>query len=354
MVISGTKRYMHHYNFPPFSAGEVKRLGAPGRREIGHGALAEKALIPALPSQDVFPYTVRVVSEVLSSAGSTSMAATCGSTLALMDAGVPIKNPVAGISVGLVTDKKNKDNYVTLVDIAYQEDAQGDMDCKVAGTKNGVTVIQMDIKLESVSLKILEEALEKAKKARLSILETILKTIPASREKISKHAPTVVVVKIDPSKIGDVIGSGGRTINKIIAETGAAIDINDEGTVTITSKDKEACERATKFVEGIVKEAKVGEEYEGTVKRLLPFGAMVELLPGKEGLVHISKLGVPRGQNISDYVNVGDKIKVKVFEIDDQHRINLTTEKAAAGHERQDRPRFEKRKDNKRFQRRRY
>ena len=354
MIIEGTKRYMHHYNFPPFSAGEVKRLGAPGRREIGHGALAEKALIPALPSQDVFPYTVRVVSEVLSSAGSTSMAATCGSTLALMDAGVPIKDPVAGISVGLVTDKKNKDNYVTLVDIAYQEDAQGDMDCKVAGTKNGVTVIQMDIKLESVSLKILEEALEKAKKARLSILETILKTIPASREKISKHAPTVVVVKIDPSKIGDVIGSGGRTINKIIAETGAAIDINDEGTVTITSKDKEACERATKFVEGIVKEAKVGEEYEGTVKRLLPFGAMVELLPGKEGLVHISKLGVPRGQNISDYVNVGDKIKVKVFEIDDQHRINLTTEKAAAGHERQDRPRFEKRKDNKRFQRRRY
>ena len=182
-----------------------------------------------------------------------------------------------------------------------------------------------------------------------------VKTIPASREKISKHAPTVVVVKIDPAKIGDVIGSGGRTINKIIAETGAAIDINDEGTVTITSKDKEACERATKFVEGIVKEAKVGEEYEGTVKRLLPFGAMVELLPGKEGLVHISKLGVPRGQNISDYVNVGDKIKVKVFEIDDQHRINLTTEKGeAAGHERQDRPRFEKRKDNKRFQRRRY
>ncbi|HLA04128.1 MAG TPA: polyribonucleotide nucleotidyltransferase [Patescibacteria group bacterium] len=355
MVISGTKRYMHHYNFPPFSAGEVKRLGAPGRREIGHGALAERALIPALPSQDVFPYTVRVVSEVLSSAGSTSMAAACGSTLALMDAGVPIKEPVAGISVGLVTDKKNKDNYVTLADIAYQEDAQGDMDFKVAGTKNGVTVIQMDTKLTGVSLKILEEALEKAKKARLSILEMILKTIPASREKISKHAPTVVVVKIDPSKIGDVIGSGGRTINKIIAETGAAIDINDEGTVTITSKDKEACELATKFVEGIVKEAKVGEEYEGTVKRLLPFGAMVELLPGKEGLVHISKLGVPRGQNISDYVNVGDKIKVKVFEIDDQHRINLTTEQGeAAGHDKQDRPSFEKRKDNKRFQRRRY
>ena len=354
MVISGTKRYMHHYNFPPFSAGEVKRLGAPGRREIGHGALAEKALVPALPSQDVFPYTVRVVSEVLSSAGSTSMAAACGSTLALMDAGVPIKEPVAGISVGLVTDKKNKDNYVTLVDIAYQEDAQGDMDCKVAGTKNGVTAIQMDIKLESVSLKILEEALEKAKKARLSILETILKTIPASREKISKHAPTVVVVKIDPAKIGDVIGSGGRTINKIISETGAAIDINDEGTVTITSKDKEACERATKFVEGIVKEAKVGEEYEGTVKRILPFGAMIELLPGKEGLVHISKLGVPRGQNISDYINVGDKIKVKVFEIDDQRRINLTTDqKAAAGHQEYERPRFDKQRDKK-FQRRRY
>ena len=310
--------------------------------------------MPALPSQDVFPYTVRVVSEVLSSAGSTSMAATCGSTLALMDAGVPIKEPVAGISIGLVTDKKSKDNYVTLTDIAYQEDAQGDMDFKVAGTKNGVTVIQMDTKLEGVSLKILEEALEKAKVARLSILDKILKTIPTARERLSKYAPTVVVVKIDPAKIGDVIGSGGRTINKIISQTGAAIDINDEGTVTITSKDKEACERATKLVEGIVKEAKVGEEYEGTVRRILPFGAMIELLPGKEGLLHISKLGVPRGQNISDYVNVGDKINVKVFEIDDQRRINLSTDqRVAAGEEGSERPKFEKKRDNK-FQRRRY
>lgn len=354
MRTEGTKRYMHHYNFPPFSAGEVKRLGAPGRREIGHGALAEKALIPALPSQDLFPYTVRVVSEVLSSAGSTSMAATCGSTLALMDAGVPIKEPVAGISIGLMTDKKDKSKYVTLCDIAYQEDAQGDMDFKVAGTKNGVTALQMDIKLAGVSLKILEEALDKAKAARLSILETILKTIPASRERISKHAPTVVIVKIDPSKIGDVIGSGGRTINKIIAETGAAIDIDDEGTVTISSKDREACERATKLVEGIVKEAKVGEEYEGVVKRILPFGAMIELLPGKEGLLHISKLGVPRGQNISDYLNIGDPIKVKVFDIDDQHRINLSTDqRVSSPHQGYDKPRFEKRKD-KRFPRRRY
>ncbi len=319
-----TKRYMHHYNFPPFSVGEVRRRGAPARREIGHGALAEKAISPVIPFSDDFPYTIRIVSEVLSSAGSTSMASACGSTLALMDAGVPIKEPVAGISIGLITDKKDKSKYVTIVDIAYQEDAQGDMDFKVAGTKNGVTAIQMDTKLDGVPINILAEALEKAKKARLSILDKILATIPKSRASVSKHAPTVILIKIDPSKIGEVIGSGGRTINKIIAETKATIDINDEGTVTISSKDAEACQKAAKIIEAIVKEFQPGEVYEGEVKRILPFGAMVEILPGKEGLVHISQLAPFRVEQVEDVVKVGQKVKVRVAEIDDQGRVNLS------------------------------
>ena len=319
-----TKRYMHHYNFPPFSVGEVRRRGAPARREIGHGALAEKALLPIIPPLDVFPYTIRVVSEILSSAGSTSMASACGSTLALMDAGVPIKEPVAGISIGLITDKNDKSKYVIITDIAYQEDAQGDMDCKVAGTKNGITAIQMDTKLNGVTINILDEALQKAKKARLIILQKILATMPTSREKISKHAPTVILVKIDPAKIGDVIGSGGRTINRIIAETGAAIDINDEGIVTISSKDREACKKAAEWVESIVKEAKPGEVYEGKVKRILPFGAMVEILPGKEGLVHISQLAPHRVEKVEDVAKIGQPVKVRVVEIYDQGRVNLS------------------------------
>ena len=319
-----TKRYMHHYNFPPFSVGEVSRRGAPGRREIGHGALAEKAIRPVIPENDKFPYTIRVVTEITSSAGSTSMAAVCGSTLALMDAGVPIKEPVAGISIGLITDKKDKSNYVTITDIAYQEDAQGDMDFKVAGTKNGVTAIQMDIKLDGIPVKILEEALSKAKKARLEILDKILATIPTYRRSVSKYAPTIILVKIDPSKIVDVIGSGGRIINKIISNTGAAIDINDEGTVTISSKDVNACKKAAEIIEGIVKEAQVGEVYEGEVKRILPFGAMVEILPGKEGLVHISKLAPFRVNKVEDVVKVGQKVKTRVAEIDEQGRVNLS------------------------------
>lgn len=319
-----TKRYMHHYNFPPFSTGEVKRLGSPGRREIGHGALAERALLPVLPPVDAFPYTIRVVSEVLSSAGSTSMAATCGSTMALMDAGVPIKEPVAGISIGLICDSTDKSKYVTLTDIAYQEDAHGDMDFKIAGTKNGITAIQMDIKLHGISLSIVNVALEKAKKARLLILAKILEAIPTFRDKISPHAPTVILVKIDPTKIGEVIGSGGRTINKIIAETGAAIDINDQGTVTISGKDPLACKKAAEWVEGIVKEAQVGEEYQGKVKRILPFGAMVEILPGKEGLVHISQLAPYRVNKVEDVVKIGQEVKVRVAEIDEQGRVNLS------------------------------
>ncbi|OGD87975.1 polyribonucleotide nucleotidyltransferase [Candidatus Curtissbacteria bacterium RIFCSPHIGHO2_02_FULL_40_17] len=324
MTGEGTKKYMHHYNFPPFSTGEVRRLGPPGRREIGHGALAERALLPVLPSQEDFPYTLRVVSEVLSSAGSTSMASACGSTLALMDAGVPIKEPVAGISIGLICDKKDRSKYVTLVDIAYQEDSQGDMDFKVAGTKNGITAIQMDIKLDGIPTSIAKEALMKAKKARLSILETIIKTIPAAREKISPHAPTVILIKIDPAKIGAVIGSGGRTINKIIAETGAAIDIDDQGIVTVSGKDVQACQTAAKIIEGIVKEAEVGEIYEGAVKRILPFGAMVEILPGKEGLVHISQIANYRVAKVEDELKIGQKVKVRVAEIDDQGRVNLS------------------------------
>lgn len=319
-----TKRYMHHYNFPPFSVGEVGRRGAPGRREIGHGALAERALLPIIPQSDIFPYAIRVVTEILSSAGSTSMAAACGSALALMDAGVPIKEPVAGISIGLITQKDNKSKYVTIVDIAYQEDSQGDMDFKVAGTRNGVTAIQMDIKLDGVSINILEEALQKAKIARAKILDKMLKALPTHRTQLSKYAPTVILVKIDPSKIGEVIGSGGRTINKIIAETGAAIDINDEGTVTITSKDREACTKAAEMVEAIVKEFTPGEVYQGKVKRILPFGAMVEIVPGKEGLVHISKLAPHRVNSVEDVVKIGQEVKVRVQEIDDQGRVNLS------------------------------
>src|SRR3990167_9665155 len=319
-----TKRYMHHYNFPPFSVGETGRRGAPGRREIGHGALAEKAVLPVIPKGENFPYTIRIVTEILSSAGSTSMASACGSTLALMDAGVPIKEPVAGISIGLITQKGDKSKYVTITDIAYQEDSQGDMDFKVAGTKNGVTAIQMDIKLDGIPISILEVALEKAKIARNKILAKILETMPTHRKQLSKHAPTVILVKIDPSKIGDVIGSGGRTINKIIAETGAAIDINDEGTVTITSKDNEACKRAAEMVEAIVKEFTPGEVYVGKVKRILPFGAMVEIVPGKEGLVHISQLAPYRVKTVEDVVSIGQEVKVRVSEIDDQGRVNLS------------------------------
>lgn len=343
-----TKRYMHHYNFPPFSAGEVRRLGPPGRREIGHGALAERALIPVLPSTEQFPYTIRVVSEVLSSAGSTSMASVCGSTLALMDAGVPLKEPAAGISIGLITDKKDRNKYVTITDIAYQEDSQGDMDFKVAGTKNGITAIQMDTKLNGVSLKIIEEALQKAKDARLLILEKIRATIPASRKTISPHAPTVILVKIDPSKIGEVIGSGGRTINKIISETGADIDIKDDGTVTISGKEPEACQKAAKWIEAIVKEFQVGEVFEGKVTRILPFGAMIEVLPGKEGLAHISQLAPYRINRVEDVLNIGQTVKVRVSEIDDLGRINLSLANGSHGSQPQEKKDFQVRRFDRR------
>jgi polyribonucleotide nucleotidyltransferase len=315
------KRYMHHYIFPPFSVGEAQPIRSASRREIGHGALAERALIPVLPSQDEFPYTIRVVSDVLSSNGSTSMASVCGSTLSLMDAGVPIQNPVAGISIGLVqSDKK----YVTLVDIQGIEDFAGDMDFKVAGTKNGITAIQLDVKTIKLTNKILAEAIEKARKARFQILEKINKLMPQSRENTSEFAPKVVVTHIDQDKIRDLVGPGGRIINGIIAKTSASIDIDPDGKVTVSADTKENLDIALEMIGQITKVAKPGEIYSGKVTRIMDFGAFVEILPGKEGLVHISQLASHHVNKVSDIVKVGDIIKVKVTEIDDLNRINLS------------------------------
>ncbi len=316
-----TKRYMHHYNFPPFCTGEARRLGSPGRRVIGHGSLAERALIPVIPPQDKFPYVIRVVSEVVSSAGSTSMGSVCASTLSLMDAGVPLISPVAGIAMGLMTDNGKA---VVLTDIGYTEDAHGDMDFKVAGTEDGITALQMDIKVTGVTPQILSEALNKAKEARLFILKNMLEVLPTFHDKLSPFAPRVSLIHIEPSKIGEVIGPGGRVINNIIAQTGVAIDIEDDGVVTITGKEDEAIQKAILWIQGLTREIKPGEVYEGEVKRILPFGAFVEILPGKEGMVHISKLAPQRVERIEDVVKIGQSLKVRVTEIDDQGRVNLT------------------------------
>ena len=320
-----SKRYMHHYNFPAYSVGEARASRGPGRREIGHGALAEKALVPVLPSEEEFPYTIRVVSEVLSSNGSTSQASICGSTLALMDAGVPIKRPVAGISTGLVTDEENPDNYVMLTDIQGLEDFFGDMDFKVGGTEKGITAIQVDIKIDGLTYNIIEEAFERTKNARKYILdEVMLKQLPEPRKEISKYAPKIIHITIDPEKIRDVIGSGGKVINKIIAETGVKIDIEDDGKVFIYSTDSKAGEKALKMIQDIVKEIEVGEIYEGTVARIVPFGAFIDLGGDKEGLLHISKISKKRIEKVEDVFKIGDKVMVKVNEIDEQGRINLT------------------------------
>lgn len=319
-----TKRYMHHYNFPPYSVGEAKPSRGPGRREIGHGALAERALLPVIPSQDEFPYTIRVVSEVLSSNGSTSQGSICGSTLALMAAGVPIKEPVAGISTGLITDENNPNRYVMITDIQGIEDFFGDMDFKVAGTKNGITAIQVDIKIDGLTEEIIREAFERTRKARLYILnEVMLKVIPEPRKEISKYAPKIITISIDPDKIKDVIGSGGKTINKIIADTGVKIDIEEDGRVFIASENSVAAEEAVKIIKAIVMELEVGKIYEGKVVRIMNFGAFVEVAPGKEGMVHISKLSKERVEKVEDVVRIGDWIMVKVLEIDDQGRVNL-------------------------------
>ena len=316
-----SKRYIHHYNFPAFSVGEVKPVRGPGRREIGHGALAERALVPMIPSEEEFPYTIRVVSEVLESNGSTSQASICGSTLALMDAGVPIKKPVAGVAMGLV---KYGDQICVLSDIQGLEDHLGDMDFKVAGTREGVTAIQMDMKISGISKEILQQALAQAKKGRLFILDKMLAVIDKPRADLSPYAPRMITFEIDPDKIRDVIGPGGKMIRKIIEETGVDIDIEDDGRVFITSVDKVAGEKARAIIERLTSDVEIGKTYLGKVVRLMNFGAFVEILPGKEGLVHISQLDKDRVAKVEDVVQVGDEILVKVIEIDKLGRINLS------------------------------
>ena len=329
-----TKHYIHHYNFPPFSTGETGRIGTTGRREIGHGALAERALQPVVPSSEEFPYTIRLVSEALGSNGSTSMASTCGSTLALMDAGVPIKKPVSGIAMGLITDEQG--NFAVLNDIAGVEDFYGDMDFKVAGTKDGITALQLDIKLKGISLAILEKAIRQAHDGRMHILGIMLATIAEPRKEMSPYAPRMYKISINPDKIGSVIGSGGKTIRSIIEQTKSSIDIDDSGTVVIGSADEKSARKAIEIIEGLTRDIEVGAIYTGKVSRILNFGAMVEILPGKEGLVHVSELAETRVAKVEDVVKLGDEITVKVIEVDHMGRINLSRK---AMFEKEERPR---------------
>ncbi len=328
------KRYIHHYNFPSFSVGEARSSRGPGRREIGHGALAERALEPVIPSEEEFPYAIRLVSEVLMSNGSTSQGSVCASTLALMDAGVPIKAPVAGISSGLVVDEENPDRFVTFMDIQGIEDFFGDMDFKVAGTKKGITAIQVDIKVEGLSYEIIRQAFEITKKGRFQILdECMLPVISEPRKSLSPYAPKIYQTKIDVDKIREVIGPGGKVINKIIAETGVKIDISEDGSVYVATTDEANGTKAIKIIEGIAGEVEPGTVYTGKVTRIMNFGAFVEFLPGKEGLVHISKLDTKRVNKVEDVVNVGDEIEVKVLDIDKQGRINLSRKDALVDQE---------------------
>jgi len=325
--IEESKRYMHHYNFPPYSTGETKVLRGPGRREIGHGALAERALEPMIPSEEEFPYTIRLVSEVLSSNGSTSMASVCGSTLALMDAGVPIKAPVSGVAMGLI---KQDDKVTILTDIQGMEDFLGDMDFKVAGTKNGITAIQMDIKIKGIDGEILKVALQRAKEGRLFILDKMLSVISEPRKELSPYAPRIYTVTVDPEKIRDIIGPGGKTINKIIAETHTKIDIEDDGKVYIAAPDEAMGKKAVEIIDKLTRDVEVGGIYLGKILRITNFGAFAEILPGKEGLIHISKLSKDRVKRVEDVVKVGDEILVKVTDIDKQGRINLSHKDAIA------------------------
>lgn len=320
------KRYMHHYNFPPYSVGEVRPLRGPGRREIGHGALAEKAIRPVIPSKDDFPYTIRVVSEALSSDGSTSMGSTCGSTLALMDAGVPIKTPISGIAMGLMVNAQGE--YKILSDIAGHEDHFGDMDFKVAGSSQGITALQMDIKVKGINLNIIKDALAQAKTGRQYILDKILTVIDKPRQELSPYAPRLIKLKIKPDQIGSVIGPGGKNINEIIDKTETTIDIEDDGSIFIFGTDAVKCEQAAEIIRNMTKEVKAGEFFTGTVTRIMDFGAFVEILPKQEGLVHISELAPYRVNKVTDIVKVGDKIKVKVIEIDQLGRINLSVKAA--------------------------
>jgi len=319
------KSFMLHYNFPSFSVGETRPMRGPGRREIGHGALAEKALRAIMPTKEEFPYTIRVVSEILESNGSSSMASVCAGTLCLMDAGVPIKDPVAGISVGLITGNGKE---ILLTDILGIEDHFGDMDFKVAGTRKGVTAIQLDLKIKGVSVDLLTKAVEQSKKARFEILDKMHAALPSSREFVSEYAPQIVELHIDPSKIGEVIGPGGRIIKKIIADTEAAIDIDDTGTVVVSSSSKEACDKAVAIINGIVVEPEIGKIYDAEVKKIMNFGVFCEFMPGKDGLVHVSELASEYIKDIESAVKVGDKFKVKVIKIDEQKRVNLSKKQA--------------------------
>lgn len=323
-----TKRYIHHYNFPPYSVGETKPLRSPGRREIGHGALAERALLPVIPSEEEFPYAIRLVSETLESNGSSSMGSVCASTLSLMDAGVPIKAPVAGVAMGLV---KDGDYFTILTDIQGLEDALGDMDFKVAGTKNGITAIQMDIKIYGINKEIFKQALAQAKRGREHIMGIMLDCISEPRKELSKYAPKITTIHVDPEKISKIIGPGGKTIKKIVEETGAKIDIEEDGRVYIAAVNSEEAAKAIDMINGITAEAEVGKVYTGKVTRLMAFGAFVEILPGKEGLVHISQLSTERVNKVEDVVSVGDEIVVKVTEIDQKGRINLSRKAVLAG-----------------------
>jgi len=326
METIGKKRFMHHYNFPPYCAGEVGPIRGPGRREIGHGMLAEKALLPLVPSFEEFPYTMRVVTEILSSNGSTSMASASSSSLALMDAGVPLKAPAAGIALGLMRDSRG--NYKILTDIQGPEDHYGDMDFKIAGTKKGITSIQMDVKIEGIDEEILKNTLSQGKKARIQILEEMEKVIEKPRAELSPYAPRIIVLQINPEKIREVIGPGGKVINEIIEECGVSIDIKDTGKIFVTAEKEEAAKKAVEWIKNITREVKVGEIFQGKVKRILDFGAFVEILPGQEGLVHISQLAPYHVREVEDIVKVGDIIPVKVISIDEQGRINLSLKEA--------------------------
>jgi polyribonucleotide nucleotidyltransferase len=329
------KRYLHHYNFPPYSVGETRPMRSPGRREVGHGALAERALVPVLPSQQEFPYVIRVVSEVLSSNGSTSMGSVCGSTLALMDAGVPITKPVSGAAMGLI---KEGDEIRILTDIQGIEDFLGDMDFKVAGTDSGITALQMDMKITGLSMEIISKAIAQAKPARMHILDKMLSTIAQPRQELSPYAPRLLTIKIDQDLIGMIIGPGGKTIKGITEETGAKIDIEDDGTVTISAVDGEKAMRARNIIHGMTRKLNAGDVYAGRVTRIIPIGAFVEFLPGKEGMIHISQLAEHRVGKVEDEVAVGDEVVVKIREIDNRGRVNLTRlgihpEEAAAARE---------------------
>jgi polyribonucleotide nucleotidyltransferase len=325
LALEENKRYMHHYNMPPFSTGEAKPLRSPGRREIGHGALAERALLPVVPSVDDWPYTMRLVSEILSSNGSTSMASVCGSTLALMDAGVPIRKPVAGIAMGLVT---REGKYAILTDIQGVEDALGDMDFKVAGTRDGVTALQMDMKIKGLTRATMAEALEQARDARMTVLGKMLEVIPEPRKEMSPYSPRITTIQINPDKIRDVIGPGGKVIRKIVEETGAQIDVEDDGKIFIASTDQVSAKKAIDWIKSLTDEVEVGRIYRGKVVRIMSFGAFVEVLPNQDGLVHISRLTDHRVERVEEVVNVGDEIVVKATEIDSQGRLNLSRQEA--------------------------